>query len=76
MKNKEIKVKVHERNGEIMTIATYNKQHNEYVQGMRNYINTLESMKPAVAKKEAKASLIRSGVLTKKGTIKKNIVSK
>jgi len=76
MRIENSKVKDQERNDEPMTIATYNKQHNQYIEGMKNYINTLETMNPADAKKEAKESLIRSGVLTKKGTLKKNIVSK
>lgn len=57
-----------------MTIST-NNQHAEYIQGMKNYISTLESMSPAAAKKEAKNSLMRSGILTKRGKIKKRIVN-
>ena len=59
-----------------MAILKDNKQHNDYIQSMENYISSFESMTPAEAKKEAKNSLMRSGILTKKGKIKKNIVNR
>lgn len=56
-----------------MTIASYNKQHKQYVTGMDKYIDSLKKMPPEAAKKEAKRSLIRSGVLTTQGNPKKKI---
>lgn len=47
-----------------------------YLEGMDRYIEELEAMEsidPVKAKKEAKNSLIRSGVLDKKGNPKKQI---
>lgn len=73
----KIMVKRDEKQGdELMAIATYNKQHNEYIEGIRQYIKSLESMDPTSAKREARNSLYESGVITKKGGLKKQIVRK
>ncbi|MDD3368978.1 MAG: hypothetical protein PHP50_08870 [Lachnospiraceae bacterium] len=70
---KKKKVKHMKERDEIMTIKTYNKQHNETIQEMQNYIDSFKTMDKNQAKARAKKSLIRSGVLTQKGTMKKQI---
>lgn len=62
-----------EERNDIMTLATYNKQHKKNMQEMNQYINSLEKLNKTEAVKEARESLIRSGVLNKNGTIKKKI---
>lgn len=71
-KKTEIFNKPKERN-DIMTLATYNMQHEKNMQEMEEYISSLKKMEKSKAVKEAKESLIRSGVLNKDGTIKKKI---
>lgn len=51
---------------------------NEFVQKMEDYINMFEKLiaeNPEKAKKEAKESLIRSGIANENGDIKEIIVS-
>lgn len=61
-----------ERN-DIMTMAVYNKQHNENIEEMRRYINSFKKLDRSQAEKKARESLIRSGVLNQDGTTKKQI---
>ena len=56
-----------------MTIATYNRQHNENIEEMKNYISSFKKMEKRQAEKRARESLIRSGVLNQDGTTKKQI---
>lgn len=58
---------------DIMTIATYNRQHNENIEEMRKYISSFKKMDKGQAEKRARESLIRSGVLNQDGTVKKQI---
>lgn len=58
---------------EIMTIATYNRQHDENIEEMRAYISSFKKMDRKQAEKRARESLIRSGVLNQDGTAKKQI---
>lgn len=57
----------------IMTIETYNKQHIQNMKEMQDYIDSFKKMDRKQAQKEARESLIRSGVLNKNGTVKKKI---
>lgn len=53
-------------------------QKQTYIDGMKKYtdsIHKLQKKSPEEASAMAKEALIRTGVLTKKGTEKKNIVS-
>ena len=59
--------------GKRMTIATYNEQHTKYIKEMQDYIQSLKKMEESAARMKAKESLIRSGVLKKDGTAKKQI---
>lgn len=56
-----------------MTIAVYNKQHNRNIQEMQDYIKSFKKLDSGEAKKIARESLIRTGVLNKNGTVKKQI---
>ncbi len=56
-----------------MTIAAYNEQHTNYIKEMQDYIQSFKKMDESAAKLKAKESLIRSGVLKKDGTAKKQI---
>lgn len=58
---------------DVMTIATYNRQHNENIEEMRQYISSFKKMDKRQAEKRARESLIRSGVLNQDGTSKKQI---
>lgn len=52
-----------------MTLATYNKQHDAEIQQMKDYIESLKKLD----KKQARKSLIRTGVLNENGTLRKKI---
>ena len=71
-KKKDILYRSKERN-DIMTLATYNIQHEKSMQEMEEYISSFKKMEKSKAVKTAKESLIRSGVLNKDGTVKKKI---
>ena len=58
---------------EIMTMTTYNKQHNQNIQEMQNYIESLKKLNMDQARSTAQKSLINSGVLSKNGAMKKQI---
>lgn len=45
------------------------------IEGMSRYINELKHKDATYRKKEAVGALARTGVITKKGTLKKRIVS-
>ncbi|MCH5341139.1 MAG: hypothetical protein J1E01_06715 [Acetatifactor sp.] len=62
-----------EERNDIMTLATYNKQHEKNMREMDEYINSFKKLDRAEAEKKAKESLIRSGVLNKDGTVKERI---
>lgn len=47
----------------------------DFIHGMTAYIKKLKALAPEEAQKDAKEALIRTGVLTKDGKIKKSIVS-
>ena len=68
-----MKKEMHERNDEIMKMAAYNRQHNKNIQEMQDYIESFKQLEGVKAKRVAKESLIRSGVLNKNGTVKKKI---
>ena len=72
MEKKEIQC----NRGEIMTILTYNEQHTKYIKEMQDYIQSFKKMDENNAKIKARESLIRSGVLKKDGTAKKQICGK
>lgn len=46
-----------------------------FISGMSKYIENLRAQSPEEAEKTAKEALIRTGVITKDGKIKKSIVS-
>lgn len=64
-----------QEDGEVkpMTIETYNAQHEKNMKDMQTYINSFYKMGKEQAKKEARESLIRTGVMTSNGTMKKRI---
>lgn len=57
------------------TTAVLRRDDADFVQKMNEYVKNLHSMSTEDARKEAEKALKRSGVTTKKGTLKKNIVS-
>lgn len=48
----------------------------KYLKQFDDYINSFNKMNPKIAKDKAKKSLIRSGILTKNGKVKKNIINR
>lgn len=56
-----------------MTIEAYNAQHEKSMKEMQIYIDNFYKMGEEQAKQEAKESLIRTGVMTSKGIMKKRI---
>lgn len=56
-----------------VTIEAYNAQHEKSMKEMQTYINSFYKMGKEQAKQEARESLIRTGVMTSKGTMKKRI---
>lgn len=49
--------------------------HDEYIRGMREYIENLKTMEREQAKKIARDTLIKTGVLDENGNSKENIVT-
>ena len=56
-----------------MVSKSISKQRSDYLKKMDEYIERLENLPPDEAKREARESLIRSGVLDKNGNAKKRI---
>lgn len=56
-----------------MTIEAYNAQHEKSMREMQTYINSFYKMGKEQAQKEARESLIRTGVMNSNGTMKKKI---
>lgn len=67
------KIDVREGEGDIMTLAVYNRQHNKSIREMQEYVNAFKKLDKTQAEKKARESLIRSGVLNEDGTSKKQI---
>lgn len=49
------------------------KQYKSYLNDMDEYIQKLKTLTPDNAKEEAKESLMRSGIMNKKGQMKRHI---
>lgn len=56
-----------------MTIEAYNAEHKKSMKEMQAYIDSFYKMEKEQAKQEARESLIRTGVMTSKGIMKKRI---
>lgn len=67
------KKRKHTKKVKNMTIQIYNKQHEQEMKEMQEYIDSFKKMNKEQACAKAKASLIRSGVMGKNGSMKKRI---
>ena len=56
-----------------MTMDIYNKQHEEHIREMQDYIASFKQMDKDTVQRKAKESLMRSGVLNADGTLKEKI---
>lgn len=62
-----------EERNDIMTLSTYNLQHEKSMREMEEYIKSFKQLDKSEAAKKAKKSLIKAGILNKDGTAKKKI---
>ena len=66
----------YQREDDAMSIAVkLQEQDNKFIEEMQKYLKELQSKSPEEAKQEAQEALLRTGVTTKSGKLKKSIVS-